>query len=111
MKAFVIYLLSLYATSILLEGLYFDTIGSFLVAGIVLSIFNAIIRPVMLLFTLPINLLTLGLFTFVVSGTMIKLTSLVVDGMSISGFWTAVLAALIISVINSVLSWLVGLND
>jgi len=111
MKAFVIYLLSLYATSILLEGLYFDTIGSFLIAGIVLSIFNAIIRPVMLLFTLPINLLTLGLFTFVVSGTMIKLTSLVVDGMSISGFWTAVLAALIISVINSVLSWLVGLND
>lgn len=111
MKAFVIYLLSLYATSILLEGLYFDTIGSFLVAGIVLSIFNAIIRPVMLLFTLPINLLTLGLFTFVVSGTMIKITSLVVDGMSISGFWTAVLAALIISVINSVLSWLVGLND
>ena len=111
MKAFVIYLLSLYATSILLEGLYFDNIGSFLIAGIVLSIFNAIIRPVMLLFTLPINLLTLGLFTFVVSGTMIKLTSLVVDGMSISGFWTAVLAALIISVINSVLSWLVGLND
>ena len=111
MKAFIIYLLSLYATSILLEGLYFDTIGSFLVAGIVLSIFNAIIRPVMLLFTLPINLLTLGLFTFVVSGTMIKLTSLVVDGMSISGFWTAVLAALIISVIHSVLSWLVGLND
>ena len=111
MKSFVVYLLSLYATSILLEGLYFDTIGSFLIAGIVLSIFNAIIRPVMLLFTLPINLLTLGLFTFVVSGTMIKLTSLVVDGMSISGFWTAVLAVLIISVINSVLSWLVGLND
>ena len=65
----------------------------------------------MLLFTLPVNVLTLGLFTFVVSGTMIKLTSLVVDGMSISGFWTAALAALIISVINSVLSWLVGLND
>ena len=111
MKSFVFYLLSLYATSILLEGLYFDTIGSFLIAGIVLSIFNAVIRPVMLLFTLPVNVLTLGLFTFVVSGTMIKLTSLVVDGMSISGFWTAVLAALIISVINSVLSWLVGLND
>mgnify|MGYP000884689918 FL=1 len=111
MKSFVVYLLSLYATSILLEGLYFDTIGSFLIAGIVLSIFNAVIRPVMLLFTLPVNVLTLGLFTFVVSGTMIKLTSLVVDGMSISGFWTAALAALIISVINSVLSWLVGLND
>ena len=111
MKSFVVYFLSLYATSILLEGLYFDTIGSFLIAGIVLSIFNAVIRPVMLLFTLPVNVLTLGLFTFVVSGTMIKLTSLVVDGMSISGFWTAVLAALIISVINSVLSWLVGLND
>lgn len=111
MKSFVVYLLSLYATSILLEWLYFDTIGSFLIAGIVLSIFNAVIRPVMLLFTLPVNVLTLGLFTFVVSGTMIKLTSLVVDGMSISGFWTAVLAALIISVINSVLSWLVGLND
>ena len=111
MKSFVVYLLSLYATSILLEGLYFDTIVSFLIAGIVLSIFNAVIRPVMLLFTLPVNVLTLGLFTFVVSGTMIKLTSLVVDGMSISGFWTAVLAALIISVINSVLSWLVGLND
>ena len=111
MKSFVVYLLSLYATSILLEGLYFDTIGSFLIAGIVLSIFNAVIRPVMLLFTLPVNVLTLGLFTFVVSGTMIKLTSLVVDGMSISGFCTAVLPALIISVINSVLSWLFGLND
>lgn len=111
MKSFIVYLLSLYATSILVEGLYFDTTISFLLAAIVLSIFNAVIRPIMMFFTLPINLLTLGLFTFVVSGTMIKLTSLVVSGMSISGFWTAVISALVLSVINALLSWLIGIED
>ena len=111
MKSFIVYLLSLYATSILVEGLYFDTWISFVIAGIVLSIFNAIIRPVMMLFTLPINILTLGLFTFVVSGTMIKLTSLVVSDMSISGFFTAVISALVLSVINALLSQLIGIND
>ena len=65
----------------------------------------------MMLFTLPINILTLGLFTFVVSGTMIKLTSLVVSDMSISGFFTAVISALVLSVINALLSQLIGIND
>lgn len=111
MKYFIVQLAALYATSQLIDGLYFDTIGSLIIATIVLTIVNAIIKPVLMFLTLPLNILTFGLFSFVISGFMLKLTSMVVDGMSVSGFWTATLAALILSVVNAVFSWLVGLNE
>lgn len=112
MKSFLVrlatYALALYLTSELVTGIYFDTFASLALAAIVLSIVNAIIRPILLVLTLPINLLTLGLFTFVVNGFMLKITGFIVPGMDVGGFWVATFGALILTVINSMINWLVG---
>jgi len=82
-----------------------------LALGIVALIFgcvNVIIRPVVLLLTLPINILTLGLFTFVVNALMLLLTSWIAEGMGlgfrVDGFWWGFLGALIVSVVSYVLN-------
>lgn len=81
-----------------------DGVTSLFFAAVVLGIFNAILRPLVLVITLPINLLTLGLFTWVINGLMLKLTSDVVRGFSVSGFWSAVIGALLLSAISFALN-------
>ena len=70
--------------------------------ALVLGIVNAIIRPILLLITLPITIITLGLFTFILNGLMLWLATLIVQSFTIDGFWFAVLGALIISAISVV---------
>jgi putative membrane protein len=82
-------------------------LGSALAAALILGIANAIIRPILLFFTLPINLLTIGLFTFVINGLMLQLTDLFVSGMSVSGFWGAVWASILISIVSLFINSLV----
>ncbi len=77
------------------------------VGSILLGLVNAIIRPFVLLITLPINLLTLGLFTFVVNGFMLWLVSILIKGFDIQNFGTAILAALLITIISSLISFFV----
>ena len=78
-----------------------------IVGSIVLGFVNATIRPLLLLLTLPLNLLTLGLFTFVINGLMLWAVSMFVRGFEIQNFVTAFFAALILTVISSVISFLV----
>jgi len=78
-----------------------------LVAAVLLGIVNAVIRPVVLFLTLPLNLLTLGLFTFVVNALLLWLVAAVVRGFEIHGFMAAFLGALLLSLISSVLTSLV----
>jgi len=92
---------ALVVAAYLLDGIQIGSFGTALVAALVLGIVNAIIRPVFLLLTLPLNLLTLGLFTFVINGIMLMLAASLVGGFHIDGFF----AALIGSVILSVTSW------
>lgn len=112
MKSFVIRLvtfgIALFITGQLIEGIFFDNIGAIIGAAVVLSIVNALIRPVLLLLTLPLSILTLGLFSFVINGFMLKITAFLVPGMEVAGFWVAVLGALVLAIINSVLNFLVG---
>lgn len=112
MKSFVVrllsYALALYLTSFMIRGIYFDTTAAIILAAMVLSILNAIVRPVLLLLTLPINILTLGLFTFAVNGLMLKITGFLVPGMDVGGFWVAFFGALILTVISSMIDWLIG---
>jgi putative membrane protein len=70
--------------------------------ALALGIVNSILRPILLLLTLPINLLTLGLFTFVVNGLLFWFVSVVIDDFRVDGFWWAVLGALIVSAISTV---------
>ncbi len=99
--------IALVFTAYLLEGIEISGFGAALVAALVLGIVNAIIRPVFLLLTLPLNLLTLGLFTFVVNGIMLMLAAAVVSGFEIDGFFSALLGSVILSLTSSLLTSLV----
>jgi putative membrane protein len=88
---------ALWATSLMVTGIEVHGLAPLFFAAVVLGIFNAILRPLVLVLTFPINLLTLGLFTFVINGAMLKLTSEVVRGFSVTGFWPAVVGALLLS--------------
>ncbi len=89
-------------------GFVLDGFASALVAAIVLGIINTFIKPILMFLTAPINLLTLGLFTFIVNAIVLALTASLVPGFHIMNFWpTAVLAAIVLSVVSTVLSTLV----
>lgn len=72
-----------------------------LIVAIVLGLVNAFIKPILLVLTLPLNILTLGLFTFVIMALMVMLVSAIVPGFSVDGFFWAMLFAIIFSLINS----------
>lgn len=98
---------SLLLISYAIDGIAVDGVGPALIAAAVLGIINAVIRPILLILTLPINLLTLGLFTFIINGALLALTAKVVRGFSVSGFWSAVLGALLLSIISGILSFFI----
>ena len=91
-------------TSYLLSGIHVDGFLAAFFAAAMLGILNALFRPVALLITLPINILTLGFFTFVINALMLKMASGVISGFDVEGFGSAILGSLMISVI----SWLLN---
>jgi len=92
------------ATAYLLDGIRISGFFSAFSAAAMLGIFNAFFRPIALLLTLPINLLSLGLFTFVINALMLKMASGVIPGFDVYGFWTAIIGSVLISII----SWLLN---
>ena len=94
-------------TTYIVPGMHWHGVESLLAAALILGVLNAIIRPVLFLLTLPINLLTLGLFTFVINATMLKVTSLLVKGFEIRSFGTAILGAVVLAIVSALLNWLV----
>lgn len=88
----------------LFPGIEVSGFGTALFAAVVLGVLNALFRPLLILLTLPINILTLGLFTFVINALLLMMTSGVIGGLVISGFGSALLGSLIISLVSSVLN-------
>ena len=95
---------ALWLTSRLISGIVVEGLLPLVLAAIVLGFVNAIVRPLVLVLTLPLNILTLGLLTFVINGAMLKLTAGMVPGFRVEGFWSAVGGALLLSVISFLLS-------
>ena len=95
-------------TSGIIEGMYVDGWGAVFIAAIILGIVNAVIRPLLLILTLPLNVFTLGLFTFVINGLLLKTVATVVAGFDIVGVWPAIIGAIILSVVSTVLNWLIS---
>lgn len=91
-----------------IKGIQVEGVLAAFVAAAVLGIVNAVLRPVLLLVTLPLNLLTLGLLTFLINGLMLYLAGKVVEGFTVTGFWSAVFGALFISIISGIASALIG---
>jgi putative membrane protein len=96
--------LAIFLTAAVVPGIEIRGALAALGAGLVLGLVNAVVRPVLLILTFPLTLLTLGLFLFVLNGLCLWLTSLVVKGFEVQGFWAAIFGALIVSVVSWVLT-------
>jgi len=102
--------IALFATAYILKDKGFvlqDGFFTALKASFVMGIINATIRPIILFFTVPINLLTLGLFTFVVNAMMLYLTSWIISDFQIKNVWAALIGSILISLISTALSLVV----
>jgi putative membrane protein len=88
----------------LVPGIQIDHFRDLLIATVVLGLLNAFLRPIVLLLTLPVTILTLGLFTLVVNGVMFYLAAVLVKGFHIAGFGTAFVAALLFSILSYILN-------
>lgn len=98
--------LVLYMIPSFVPGFFITNFWSALVAVVFLGIVNALIKPLLILLTLPVNILTLGGFTLIINGFLFWLTSTIVKGFVVDGFWPAFWAALVFSLISIFLSWL-----
>jgi putative membrane protein len=95
---------ALWLTSAVVGGISVSGPLPLFFAALVLGILNAVIRPLLLILTLPINLLSLGLFTLVINGAMLELTASVVTGFHVATFWSAVVGALLLSIFSFALN-------
>lgn len=96
--------LILLLTTYFIPGFRIDSFTTALIAVIILGLLNIFIKPLLLFLTLPINILTLGLFTFVVNAILLYIVSAVLGGFHIDSFMTAIVAALVIAIISGVFS-------
>lgn len=92
--------MAVFAAAYLLPGVHVENFSAALVAALVIGIFNAILKPILVILTLPITVLTLGLFTFVIQALLIMLADKFVQGFLVDGFFWALVLSLILSLIN-----------
>jgi putative membrane protein len=97
---------ALLAVPYLLNSVQVDSFGAALIAALILGFVNAIVRPVLVVLTLPVTFLTLGLFIFVINGLMFWVVAQLVSGFHVGGFWSAVFGALLYSIVSWALSTL-----
>ena len=100
--------LGLWLATRLLSGLHFKDAQTLIIAALLLGVINAIVRPLIIMLTLPITVVTMGLFLLVVNAAMLGLVASLIDGFRIDSFGTALAASLIVSLCTAVASALVG---
>jgi putative membrane protein len=96
--------LALGVTSLLFKGIFFNDLSDLLLASIIFGILNTFMKPILLFLTLPINILTLGIFTFIINGIILWITSLILTGFVITSFLSAIGGALVISIVSIILN-------
>jgi len=99
---------AIYLVAEIVPGIRVESLAAALGAALVLGLINAVVRPILVVLTLPITLLSLGLFLFVINAFCLWLTSEIVKGFEVHGFWPAVVGALLISTVSFVLNAFVG---
>ena len=103
-------MLGLYLASVLVPGVQITGAWSFILAAVLLGIVNAIVRHIAFVLTLPITIVTLGLFLLVLNAAMFGLVAAMLDNFVVAGFWAAIFGALIVSVTSTIASWYIGPN-
>lgn len=101
-------MLGLYLASELLPGVRLAGTGTFIIAGFLLGFVNAIVRPVLFFLTLPLTIVSLGLFLLVLNGVMFALVATLMPGFTVSGLGSAILGAIVVSLTSIVASWFIG---
>ena len=99
---------SIILASYLVNGIRVSGFFSALFAAVVLGTLNAVFRPILILLTLPLTILTMGLFIFIINALMLVMASGIIPGFVVQGFWPAIFGSLIISIINWVLSMFIN---
>src|SRR5207245_9732372 len=100
--------LGLWAAETIVPGVHIDGWGNLVVAALLLGIVNAVIRPIILILTLPLTVLTLGLFILVVNGISVALVAWLMPGFSLTGLWAAILTSIVVGLTSWVGSAFVG---
>ena len=103
-------MLGLYVASALVPGVSITGTGSLILAAFLLGIVNSIVRPIAFVLTLPLTIVTLGLFIFVLNAAMFGLVAAFLDNFVVTGFWAAVFGAIIVSITSTVATWFIGPN-
>lgn len=93
-----------FGLSHVLRGIHIDTFWTALVFAVVLAILNIFVKPLIILLTLPVTIITLGLFLFIIDALVVLLASRFVDGIHVDGIWWALLFSLILSLVTSVIN-------
>ena len=101
-------MLGLFLASALVPGVSISGAWTFIFAAVLLGLVNAIVRPVAFLLTLPITILTLGLFLLVLNAAMFGLVAAMLDNFVVTGFWSALFGAIIVSITSTIASWYIG---
>ena len=100
--------LGLWLATVWVHGIFIDSPATLILAGMLLGVVNSIVRPIAILLTLPMTILTLGLFLFVINAGMVALVAWMLPGMHVAGFGPAFWTALVVSLVSMVGSWFVG---
>lgn len=103
--------LAIIITAYLLPGVAVEGFLAALITALILGLINAVLRPLLILLTLPLNILTLGLFTLVINALLILLAAAIVPGFAVQGFWWALLFGIVLAIVNFALSPLVKSSD
>lgn len=99
---------SLWVATAIVPGMEMHGLGNFLLASLVLGFLNAVVRPVIVMLTLPITILTLGLFLLVVNAIMLEVVAWLLDPFVLHSFGSALLGAAVVGVVSWLTSWLIG---
>ena len=101
-------MLGLFLASRLLPGVSIHGTGTFILAAVLLGIANAVVRPIAFILTLPLTIVTLGLFLLVLNAAMFGLVAAILDNFAVAGFWSALFGAIIVSITSTISSWYIG---
>ncbi len=98
---------SIFVVANVFKLIYVENLTILVLAALILGILNAFVRPILLVLTLPINIVSLGLFTLVINGFLLYATAGLISGFDVTSFWRALLAALLISVVTAMINILI----
>jgi putative membrane protein len=100
--------IGLWLATVWVAGVHVDSVGTLILAGVLLGVVNAIVRPIAFILTLPITILTLGLFLLVLNALMVSLVAWMLPGFHVGGFRGAFLTAIIVWLTGWIGSWFIG---